>query len=223
MNLPELQWIPIADATKKLGISIDDLAQMIILASERDEDLPLAFGYKCDDIEVMILEGIRVRLSNREDLGDVKMKRRVVLAGYFRLHQGEETKLALRWPEPNAITGLAFWKEETNEHFTDTDLLVPIKESTKLISLADLWVRKQEFGEMRGAINRQVKETLLGIIGSLVQAADMRLDDGALSETAARVAGLCEKSGVRMNPRTVWNHLKNARELVRPLKTTRDH
>lgn len=221
-TLPRPDWVPIEGAAKKLGYTLDEFAQALIVANERDIDPPFQFAVKCAGVRVCRCRGLRAKMLQitsgvvEIDLPDD----RVSLAGFFRLWRNGDAKLALHWPEKIPIDQLRLWTDSHPMIADADDMLVPWKNDV-LVGLNDLFIHRDDIQPGALAINTQAKETLLSIIGVLAQAAGYDIHaDRQLMPIAEDIEKRCKDAGVRVGARAIRNHLVDAKKLVRSMKTS---
>ncbi len=210
-------WVPVSAATTKLNLTLYEIAQL--LAEARD---PPRIAVKVESWKAMRLPGLRSRLLARKR-GDPTISDAAVdaaelsLSGFYLLH--EPSVLAMRWPKRCDSAELLLWTDTYPLAASPDDLLLP--KSGVSVSMEEIYFHPQDVGGIVREVNTQAKETLLSIIGTLAQAAGYDIHtESKLMPAAKLIAQQCEQAGVAINPRTVWTHLKDARDKVRRMKTS---
>lgn len=213
---PALTWIPIAVAAKRLKMEIYEIAQLLIDAKE-----PPRTALKVDGWQVLKLPGLRPRMLSRK-FGDPPIKdapvekEMIKISGFYMLH--EPYVLAIQWPGKCSCNELFLWTDAYPMAASTDDLLLPIREER--IQLEDIFIHPEDLEGVSRGIATQVKETLLGLVGTLAQTSGHDIHaENSLMGVAETISEQCRSAGISLTPRAIWNHLKAARELCRPMKT----
>ena len=216
-------WVPIADAAKRLGFgSVDEFAQALIALNEQDQDEPARFAVKAAYWTVRRFPGLRTVLMARK-FGDPPISVNfpqqhtpVNIAGYFQLHK-EATHLAFCWPDPCDRRELQLWTDNHPAIADEADILHPCENGP--VRFDQLYVHADDLEQTARTLNSQVAGTLHQLVGVLAMLAGHEIHSSPLMPIARDIAAACKNAGVALNERTIFNHLKSARELVRPMKT----
>ncbi|MEZ5440002.1 MAG: hypothetical protein R3F15_00790 [Lysobacterales bacterium] len=208
-----MKWIPIKDAARRMGMSLDELIERVV---DDDSLQELPWAIKCNGWEVIQCAGKRAALLARKP-GDPKIESnecgspRRSLAGHYRMHSGSSKNLALSWPNPGVRTDVLLWTDAF-DWVTPDDILLPIE--TTPCSADEVLIDAEAMGWLADTINTQARETLLTLIGTLTMAAGLDIH-GPIDPAAQRIEQWCNQAGAPVSKRTITTRLAEARDLVR--------
>jgi hypothetical protein len=217
----KVKWIPITDAAKKQGITLDDLIERIIL-DNAFLDLPCAI--KCDQWPVVRYVGHRAALMAKEEgspairLPHPREMESIVISGFYRLYRFDLLNLAHAWPKPIARSRIYLWTDK-HKWATPEDLLRPCDHiDPQTIRADDVRIDAEYMGWVGDKINTQSKEKMLEIIGALAMAAGLNIHKPhPIDPAARRLEEWTKQAGAPIGVRTLTSYLKDASERVRPL------
>ena len=211
-----MKWIPIADAAKKMGMSLDELLERVI---EEQGGLDLPCAIKCRNWTVKHSEGHRAKLLAKKDGDphlrvDLRSKPFIEISGYFRLWESDLHSLAIAWPEPLTRFSLRLWTD-AHKWASPDDMLVPAEYDA--VCADEVLIDAEEMGWLSDKINTQSKEHMLEIIGTLAMAAG--LDLARIDPAAVKLAVWMKRAGVNVGLTTLTSRLKEAKGFVREVST----